>query len=97
MAFGGEQGGEALPATLNRIKRSARGIKNDGTRLKSITKEAITMCTPELRESSPPIKKESGEMQRESYKCNIVPSFVIPLADLLILFRVACSAVSEIL
>ena len=57
MAFGGEQGGEALHASLNRIKRMARGIKAPGTRLRYIMRESITRCAPELRECDPPVKK----------------------------------------
>ena len=48
LALHGEQGGEEIHATVNRIKRRAWGMRNDEDRLRPLMKELRTRASPVL-------------------------------------------------
>ena len=59
LALHGEQGGEEIHATVNRIQRRASwGMRNDEDRLRLLMTEQLTRAPPALHATLPPKKKK---------------------------------------
>ena len=54
LALHGEQGGEEIHATVNRIQRRAWGMRNYEDRLRLLMKEQLTQASPVLQATPPP-------------------------------------------
>ena len=53
LALHGEQGGEEIHATVNRIQRRAWGMRNYEDRLRLLMKEQLTQASPVLQATPP--------------------------------------------
>ena len=77
LALHGEQGGEEIHATVNRIQRRAWGMRNNEDRLRLLMKEQLTQASPVLQATPPPPyplppKKKKLPLDKQVYSCKHV-------------------------